>query len=458
MKEVLMQLPVKLICRTNRVHEDGTCSICIQYCYGTKKILLPTEKKVPALFWNAGQQCVTDELPDEFGKAALLNEDLLRMFNVAKTLALKAKALRPSERGAFVKSAYSPKYSFEKLEEKLAAEDKRKLAEETARQGIYHQFNDYITRKKNRVSKATLTVYGNVKSHLKAFEKFREKEITFDSFDFAFYEDFVDYLTFEHVHLRREKETIGLKLNTIGKTIKHLRGFLKDRIKRKIIEYIDLSDFKIPEEESDAIYLTYEEIAKIYQTDLSEHPHLVEYRDLFVLGCLTGLRFSDFSSLRPEDLRNDMLYKKQEKSDHWVVIPLREEAKLIFTEHFKERIPKLSNAQFNQHIKTIGKLAGIRERVKFSYKRGNKDIVVIKQKFDWITSHTARRSFCTNEFLAGTPVELIMKISGHKRLKDFLKYIRVTPEQAAKKIQELWMARNDMKLIKEATHTLGIAS
>ncbi len=75
-------------------------------------------------------------------------------------------------------------------------------------------------------------------------------------------------------------------------------------------------------------------------TSLPLHPYLVEYRDLFVLACLTGLRFSDFSILRPEDLRNGMLYKKQEKSDHWVVILLRKEAKMIFSEQFKEKIPK----------------------------------------------------------------------------------------------------------------------
>jgi integrase len=251
------------------------------------------------------------------------------------------------------------------------------------------------------------------------------------------------------VHIRRKVVLTGVKLNTIGKTIKHLRGFLKDRVKRKIIAPIDLTDFKIPEEDSDAIYLSHQEIIAIYQTDLSAHAHLIEYRDLFVLGCLTGLRFSDFSTLKPEDLQRDMLYKKQEKSDHWVIIPLREEAKHIFTRQFKEKIPALTNPEFNRHIKTIGKLAGLNRSIKFSYKKGNKSIEVVKPKYDWITSHTARRSFCTNEFLAGTPVELIMKISGHKRTKDFYKYIRITPEEAANKIKELWMKRDGMRLVQE---------
>lgn len=88
----------------------------------------------------------------------------------------------------------------------------------------------------------------------------------------------------------------GLKLNTIGQTIKQLRIFIKDRVRRKIVSAIDLTDFRITDEETDAIYLTYEEITKIYEADVSAHPYLLEYCDLFVLACLTGLRFSDLST------------------------------------------------------------------------------------------------------------------------------------------------------------------
>lgn len=348
----------------------------------------------------------------------------------------------------YVKQHYSISLDSASYENIVKEQKIDTLKKENSREDIYYQFDDYIRSKCRKVSKATLTVYNNVKAHLKAFEKYRKTPITFASLDFSFYEDFIDYLTFEHVHLRRKENFTGIRLNTIGKTIKHFRGFIKDRIKRKIIAPIDLSDYRIPEEDSDAIYLTHEEIARIYEVDLTKHPHLIEYRDLFVLACLTGLRFSDFSSLKPEDLQKDMLHKKQEKSDHWVIIPLRKEAKMIFTRQFKDRIPELSNPEFNRHIKTIGKLAGITNAIKFSFKKGNQTIVVTKPKFEWITSHTARRSFCTNEFLAGTPVELIMKISGHKRTKDFYKYVRISPEEAALKIKALWMERNDMSLIK----------
>jgi len=453
-----MKLPIKLICRTKRVHEDGTSTVFIQYCYNTKqKTLLHTGIKIPPVYWKKIQGCISDKLPGDFGNHEALNKELRRQVRIAEDLVTHAVQTKIQDKGTFVKKTFSPTLKVTSVEERVNEAAKKEAEEKRSKLNIYYQFDEYIKSKQRKVSPATLTVYRNVKSHLQAFEKYSDKKITFESLDFSFYEDFVDYLTFEHIHMRRQTVLTGLKLNTIGKTVKHLRGFIKDRVKRKVIAPIDLTDFKIPEEESDAIYLTHQEIASIYQTDLSDHQYLMEYRDLFVLACLTGLRFSDFSTLKTEDLQRGMLYKKQEKSDHWVIIPLREEAKLIFTRQFRDRIPDLTNPEFNRHIKTIGKLAGITRMVKFSYKKGNQNVVVTKPKFDWITSHTARRSFCTNEFLAGTPVELIMKISGHKRTKDFYKYIRITPEEAANKIKELWLARDDMKLIKATAKEMGIA-
>lgn len=226
-------------------------------------------------------------------------------------------------------------------------------------------------------------------------------------------------------------------------------------MRRKIIAPIDLSDFKILDEDTDVVYLSWPESTQIYQADLSTKPHLTKYRDLFVLGCLTGLRFSDFSSIQPEDVRKDSLYKKQEKSDHWIVVPLRGAAEEILLKRFNRQIPVVSNPEFNRHFKVIAQLAGICELIKFSHKKGNKDIVQVKPKNEWITSHTCRRSFCTNEFLEGTPAELIMKISGHKILSDFYRHIRITPEKAGRKTREIWQKRGDIGIISTTLVNVG---
>jgi hypothetical protein len=57
---------------------------------------------------------------------------------------------------------------------------------------------------------------------------------------------------------------------------------------------MDLTGFKIVEEEADAIYLFSEEVEKIRLLDSSATPHLQKHRDLLVFGCLTGLRFFRF--------------------------------------------------------------------------------------------------------------------------------------------------------------------
>jgi integrase len=98
-------------------------------------------------------------------------------------------------------------------------------------------------------------------------------------------------------------------------------------------------------------------------------------------------------------------------------------------------------AGFNDDIERVCEIARINESIKFSYKKANRYIEKLRPKYKWITSHSCRRSFCTNEFLAGTPVELIMKISGHRSLRDFYRYIKMTPYQAAFQIEKIWKER-----------------
>ena len=101
-------------------------------------------------------------------------------------------------------------------------------------------------------------------------------------------------------------------------------------------------------------------------------------------------------------------------------------------------MPQVSNPNFNYYIKEVVRLAGIDEMIKITHKRGNKIIVETRPKYAWIMSHTCRRSFCTNEFLDGTPTNLIMAISGHKTEKAFRRYIKADQVQKAQMIKKLW--------------------
>ncbi|MEJ7662972.1 MAG: hypothetical protein WKG07_27165 [Hymenobacter sp.] len=49
-------------------------------------------------------------------------------------------------------------------------------------------------------------------------------------------------------------------------------------------------------------------------------------------------------------------------------------------------------------------------------------------KYEFVTTHTARRTFVTLALEAGLRPELIMKITGHKDLKAFSRYVNVTED------------------------------
>lgn len=439
-----MFLPIKVIL-DRRPRKDGSSPIAIQYCHSSeKRTILSTGIAVPSRYWNNRLCRVTQKLPAEFGLANQLNAQIQKLVRSAQDLVSFAREQKMIDPISFLKNAWRPELDAVSLAIHAQEIAKSPVQQSAANIDFFFQLDEYIKAKRRKVSAGMIRSYNVVKERLLAFQKYRKMKITFDSLDFGFYDDLVNYLTYEHSHRRRKLVIRGLRRNSVGTTIKQLRIFIRDRTRRKIIQAIDLSDFKILDEETDAIYLTTTEIQALYKLDLSPHPQWIRFRDMFVLGCYTGLRFSDFSAIRPDDIRQGMLYKKQGKSDHWVVIPLRPEAHDTLINRFKKQVPKTTNEELNRHIKKIAQLAGIDTPIKASYKKANQDIVSTKPKYALITTHTCRRSFCTNEFLAGTPPELIMKISGHKSLKDFYKYIRITPEEAGKKIQQIWERRGEM--------------
>lgn len=441
-----MLLPTKPICSATKMRRDGTSLIFIQYCLNAEnKTLLNTEICIPPEYWHKKYGRISGNLPLRHGKSDELNKELQRQIRLVEDIITFAIDRGLEDPVKFAKATFHPHFDLSKLDKaiKEKPEDTQKVNKD-----FFYQFDEYIKSKQNTVAPATINVFKNLKVILKTFQTFRKKPITFDEIDHDFYEEFVCYLTFQHIHQNKKEITLGLKRNSIGKNIKQFIIFLKHRKQKKVISDLDLTGFKIMEEESDAIYLNSEEIKLILQLDLSASPHLIKYRSLFVFGCLTGLRFSDFSVIRSEDVRDEMIFKKQNKTKHWVVIPLRNEASHIFHNDFNGEIPKVTNPEFNHFIKEIGRLAGIINPVKHSYLKGNKNYIETKAKYQWITSHTCRRSFCTNEFLAGTPVELIMKISGHKSLKDFYKYIKIAPEQAGQRIKEIWQNRGEIQNVR----------
>ena len=424
-----MGQPIKLIIKKGAVRKDGTAVIFLQYCHNSEqRILVSTDVTIPPQYWNKRLERINETLPHQFGdvdKLQILLTQKLRKAEDMVSYALKQRKTCPMK---FLKENFNldGKWGFEQMKDEQKTLD------------VFWNIDDYAKAKEGSVKKCTINVINAMKAHLKLFEEYRKESITFDSFDVQFYEEFVFYLTYQITQERRKEVILGLKVNSVGKTIKHLKSFLKDRMRKKIIPFMDLTAFKVMEEEVDAVYLSWKELSSIYHLDLSKNNPLEKYRDLFVLGCLTGFRFSDYSDIKPEEVRDGMLHVNQTKTLSTVVVPLKKDAKIILIEKYNMQMPQVSNVNFNYYIKEVAKLAGIDEQVKITHKRGNKISEEIKPKYAWVTSHTCRRSFCTNEYLDGTPTNLIMAISGHKTEKAFRRYIKADQIQKAHMIKKLW--------------------
>lgn len=74
---------------------------------------------------------------------------------------------------------------------------------------------------------------------------------------------------------------------------------------------------------------------------------------------------------------------------------------------------------------------GITEKNEVSYVENGEKKTYLVDKCDLVKTHTARRSGATNMYLTGIPTIAIMKITGHKTEKKFMKYIKITEEQTA---------------------------
>jgi integrase len=264
--------------------------------------------------------------------------------------------------------------------------------------------------------------------NLKEFKAYSKRSMHFDSVDLDFYDDFMKFLL--------EFKQYGT--NTIGTLIKNLKVFMNEAVDRKLTTNIQYRNrrFKTLEEHSESIYLTLSEIEKIYNMNLKTQPRLDRVRDLFIIGCYTGLRFSDLKQLKDENLTDNRtrIRIRTEKTGELVIIPLHPFVKAILRKHNGIPPEALTNQKMNDYLKEIGEWAGIDETVVLHFTKGGQRVTETYKKYQLITTHTARRSFATNAYLQDVPTISIMKITGHRTEKSFMKYIKISQEDNANKL------------------------
>lgn len=278
------------------------------------------------------------------------------------------------------------------------------------------------------VNERTIKRYRTTQSILQDFAKVYKRNIDFNSIDIDFYKDFNSYMA-------KVKDYAPA---TMGKHVSTLKTFLREATENGINTNLKFQSkaFKVVETESDSIALNEKELNELYLLDLSNNSRLERVRDLFIVGANTGLRFSDFTDIKPDNIKGDgkdfILDIIQFKTKNQVVVPLNKTALDILKKYDNQLPPPISNQKFNDYIKEIAQMViPLHEPQTRAIIKGGKQFEETVPKWQLISSHTARRSFATNAYERGTPAISLIQITGHKTEKSFLKYIKTSKKKHA---------------------------
>lgn len=336
------------------------------------------------------------------------------------------------------------------FKELLDTEIKKKVSEKERLNSFFGYFQDLIkqsvsgTRRHHKtskpISKGTIKNYNSAYNHLTEFQKTRKKKIDFKNIDLDFYNDYTEFLI----------KKLKLSSNTIGKDIQVIKMIMNDATERGINTNLSYKSkrFITIREKSDNIYLNENEIEEIENLDLSNDSRLERVRDLFLIGCYTGLRYSDYSILRPDQMKDGFIETTQIKTGDPVAIPIHPTVKIIVEKYNGVLPASISNQNTNVYLKELGKrVQCLQNTFLKTTTKGGLTIAQNFEKWELLCTHTARRSFATNEYKNGTPAITIMAITGHKTEKAFLRYIKLTPKEHAKLLKLLWQKRFALKAV-----------
>lgn len=174
---------------------------------------------------------------------------------------------------------------------------------------------------------------------------------------------------------------------------------------------------------SQNVYLTEDEILRLYNVRCSTDTE-TEVRNGFILGCLTGARHSDYIRFTEANKSGENLVYVSQKTHIKAEVPLSPIAAEIIS---LNRGKNVCTSTFNRTIRDLCRRAGIDETVKL-FKGGCE---VEGEKWEFVSSHTARRSFATNVYLRCRDIFLVSRLLGHSSVEMTARYICATeiPEE-----------------------------
>jgi len=421
--------------RPNRKKE---CPIYLVYENNGQKFKYFTKQKISSSLWSQKSQKVKS------GSAA---EDINLLLSDYKEM------IRQIERKAMINSiSITAEYIKEKLINTISPPVQTEEVETNNLTEFDNCFNKYIEVSKTSKASGTIENIKHTFKVLKDFERDYTCKLSFRTIKQDFYQKIQEYFV----------NDLKLLNNTNGNYIKTFKAFLNWCTDMGYNTNLVYKKFKVYKEDVEIVYLTENELLKLYKLEITSDllddlrkkskPDLVpnyltveilsNVRDVFCFACFTGLRYSDIHNLQPDQIKQDHLIVRTEKTKDILTVPLINYARQILEKHSIDSINTLPhiicNQLMNDYVRIACNLAGINEMTRKASYRGSQKIEKLCPKYEVVSFHTARRTFVTLALEKGMRAEVVMQISGHKDYKTFKKYIKITDKVKMDELNRIW--------------------
>jgi site-specific recombinase XerD len=281
-----------------------------------------------------------------------------------------------------------------------------------------------------------ISQYEQTLENLINFEKYAKKKIKLAETTSEFMDEFSIYLTDVEQYAE----------STARRKLKRVKFFCD----RAIEENLNVNNgykarvfVRKEEEEYKHPYLNEAEIEQVFNFQTEDY-YLEITKDNWIIGLWTGLRVSDFlTRLNPNNIKGDFIEIKTLKTKTLVAIPTHWQVKSIIQKYNGNLPPKISEVKFNKNIKKISKELGFNIKMiggisKVDPETGIKRKVIGEfEKWELITSHICRRSFCTN-LLGKVPNNVIMDVAGWSNEAQMFAYNKQTNLESAIALKKYW--------------------
>lgn len=305
-------------------------------------------------------------------------------------------------------------------------------------------FDVFIERYTGVRSPNKICHYKVCKDTVLEYEAFIGRQLRFEDIDMNFYHRFTAWFNTKNLSQNYIREKIQI-IKAVVNDARQIDGLHSNSA-------VEQRGFSVPVDSSESIYLTEDELMTMYRLTINadtvrplmedKRPHNVarkvaamkKARDMFLIGAFTGLRYSDYSRIKPASIEDGVIKSRNRKTGIFTAVPVHWVVQEIIDRGYDFDHP-LYEQKLNKQIKDVARLAGFTEDVSINRIIGGHSTEIIKKKYELVSSHTARRSFATNAYKAGVPTLAIMKVTGHTREATFMRYIKISEKENAEMLK-----------------------